>query len=92
MKTSTKAKKVIKALNVIAQTLTQSPVIHAYYVNVRVYAEIGGNTFTTDAKIYYSDHLPITELFGGKSLLYTFEFNYVLNFCIKNGIQLTIAY
>ena len=91
MKQTTKIKKVVKGLNLIAQTITQTPVIHAYNVPVRVYAEIGGDTFTTDAKIYYSDSLPITELFGGKNLLHTFEFNYVLNFCIKNGIQLTIA-
>ena len=90
MKTATKTKKVIKALNVIAQTLSQTPVIHAYYVNVRIYVEIGGDTFTTDAKIYYSDHLPITELFDGKNLLHTFEFNYLLKFCIKNGFLLTI--
>ena len=91
MKTATKTKKVIKALNVIAQTITQIPVIHAYSVPVCVYAEIGGDTFTTDAKIYYSDYLPITELFGGKNLLHTFEFNYLLKFCVNNGIQLTIA-
>ena len=87
-----KNKKVFKALNVIAQTLTQTPVIHAYCVPVRMYAEIGGDTFTTDAKIYYSDSLPITELFGGKNLLHSFEFNYLLNFCVKNGFQLTITY
>ena len=92
MKQTTKNKKVIKALNVIAQTLTQTPVIHAYCVNVRVYAEIGGDTFTTDAKIYYSDYLPITELFGGKNLLHTFDFNLLLKFCINKGLQLTIAY
>ena len=88
MKQTTKTKKVVKALNVIAQTITQSPVIHSQYVNVRIYAEIGGDTFTADAKIYYSDS--ISELFVGKSLLYTFEFNYVLNFCIKNGFQLVL--
>ena len=92
MKQTTKNKKVVKALNVIAQTLTQTPVIHGHYVNVRLYAEIGGDTFTTDAKIYYSDYLPITELFESKNLLHTFEFNYLLKFCINKGLQLTIAY
>ena len=90
MKQTTKNKKVVKALNVIAQTLTGTPVIHTHFINVRVYAEIGGDTFTTDAKIYYSESLPITELFGGKNLLHTFEFNYLLKFCIVNGILLTI--
>ena len=51
MKTATKIKKVVKALNVIAHTLTQNTVIHAYSISVRMYAEIGGDTFTTDAKI-----------------------------------------
>ena len=91
MKTATKTKKVLKALNVITQTVTQTTVIHAHCVNVRIYAEIGGHTFTTDAKIYFSDSLPVNELFIGKNLLHTFEFNYLLNFCIKNGIQLAIA-
>ena len=91
MKTATKTKKVIKALNVIAQTITQIPVIHANCVMVRIYVEIGGDTFTTDAKIYYSDSLPVNELFDGKNLLHSFEFNYLLKFCVNNGIQLTIA-
>ena len=91
MKQTTKNKNVLKALNVIAQTLTKSPVIHAHCINVRVFAEIGGDTFTMDAKIHYSDSLPVTELFGGKSLLYTFDFNYLLKFCIVKGLQLTIA-
>ena len=92
MKSATKIKKVVKALNVIAHTLTQNTVIHAYSVSVRMYSEIGGDTFTTYAKIYYSDSLPITELFAGKNLMHSFEFNYLLNFCIKNGFLLTITY
>ena len=91
MKSATKIKKILRALNVIAQTLTQSPVIHAYCAPVRVYAEIGGVTFTTDAKIYHSDWSHIKELLDGKSLLHTFEFDYLLKFCVKNSIQLTIA-
>ena len=54
MKTTTKIKKILKALNAIAQTITLIPATHAHFVVVRVYAEMGGNTFTTDAKIYYS--------------------------------------
>ena len=91
MKSTTKIKKILRALNVIAQTLTQTTVIHANFVTVRIYAEIGGVTFTTDAKIYYSDFSPINELLDGKNLLHTFDFNYLLKFCINKGLQLTIT-
>ena len=91
MKQTTKNKKVVKALNVIAQTITQIP-IHAHFVVVRVYAEIGGETFTANGTIYYSDYSRLKELLDGMNLLHTFEFNNLLKFCVKNNIQLTIAY